>query len=56
MPYRWISEARKGSWHPTRREAEKAAIEAGVAERRDVCVVWLNGASIVFGDGRRRSS
>lgn len=54
MPYRWKSGDRKGAWQPTRREAIRNAINAGVARRGDGSeIIWVDGAAIESGDGRR---
>jgi hypothetical protein len=56
MPYRWKQGDRKGAWQPTRREAVRNAIGAGVArrDRETGAIVWLEEAIVESGDGRRR--
>lgn len=57
MAYRWRQGERKGAWQPTQREAIRNAIAAGIARRnREIgTIVWLDGATIEIGDGRRRA-
>lgn len=58
MAHRWRQGERKGAWQPTRREAVRNARAAGIArhDRESGGIVWLDGATIETGDGRRKPS
>ena len=57
MAWRWRQGERKGTWQPTRREAIRNAVAAGIArqDRETGAIVWIGDAALESGDGRRRA-